>query len=170
MPEPNAATQAKTQGNEGKAGFGPYKPGPKYAKGDPGKGRDPDKDIPFFIKGPQVAMRDRRAYLLDQAAKNESANDEVNAKQVENNQKIAEIMFEALDPDKVRDETTQAALDEMDRHTVEYVEAARAQRQKILALAPLRARGHNPEDAFIAGPPPATHQQHQQAAKDKDAK
>jgi hypothetical protein len=160
MAEPYANQQAaKNQGNEGKAGGGfgpPYKAGSKYPKGDPAKGKDPDKDVPMFIKGPQIAMRDRRAYLVDQAVKNEAANDEVNAKQVENNQRIAEVMLDVLDPDTLRDETTQAALEEIDRHTPEYVAAARAERQKILRLAPLYRRGHTPEDNFIAGTPPVT--------------
>jgi hypothetical protein len=159
MAEANATTThnkgAGERDRERREGFGPYKAGPQYAKGDPAKGRDPEKDIPMYIKGPQIAMRDRRAYLVDQAVKNESANDEVNAHEVANNQRIAEIMFDALDPDKLRDETTEAALEEIDRHTPEYVEAARKQRQEILRLAPLRARGHSPEDNFISGTPPA---------------
>lgn len=154
----NTPTTAKAkEGNVG-GGFGPYKAGSKYPKGDPAKGKDPEKDVPMFIKGPQIAMRDRRAYLVDQAVKNEAANDEVNAHEVENNQRIAEIMFDALDPDKLREETTEAALEEIDRHTPEYAAAARAERQKILRLAPLYRRGHTPEDSFIAGAPepPAT--------------
>ena len=171
MAEPHANQQAKNQGNEG---FGPpYKAGSKYPKGDPAKGKDPDKDVPMFIKGPQIAMRDRRAYLVDQAVKNEAANDEVNAKQVENNRRIAEIMVDVLDPDKLRDETTQAALDELDRHTPEYVAAARAERQKILRLQPLYRRGHTPEDNFISGTQPVTEPTSSRSskdAKDKDAK
>jgi hypothetical protein len=162
MAENHAPTTAPPKQGQGVAGgkegggFGPpYKAGSKYPKGDPAKGKDPEKDIPMFIKGPQIAMRDRRAYLVDQAVKNEAANDEVNAKQVENNQRIAEIMFDALDPDKLRDETTEAALEELDRHTPEYAAAARAERQKILRLQPLYRRGHTPEDNFIAGTPPA---------------
>lgn len=176
MAEPYANQQAKSQGNEGKAGGGfgpPYKAGSKYPKGDPAKGKDPDKDVPMFIKGPQIAMRDRRAYLVDQAVKNEAANDEVNAKQVENNQRIAEVMLDVLDPDKLRDETTQAALEEIDRHTPEYVAAAREQRAKILRLQPLYRRGHTPEDNFISGTPPAPEPASSRSskdAKDKDAK
>ena len=126
-----AKASGSKEGNVG-GGFGPYKAGSKYPKGDPAKGRDPDKDIPMFIKGPQIAMRDRRAYLVDQAQKNEAANDEVNAHEVENNQRIAEIMFDALDPDKLRDETTEQAIDEMDRHTPENVEKQREFRQMLL--------------------------------------
>lgn len=143
--------------NKAKGKDTPYKAGPQFAEGDPAKGRDPEKDIPFFIEGPQIAMRDRRAYLLDQAAKNESANDEINAKQVEHNQKLAEILFEALDPDKLREETTQAALDEIDSHTPEGAEKAKEQRLKILAankdrFAGLPAAAKPP--VHTAPPPP----------------
>lgn len=135
------ATPPKPQAAASKEGFGPYKAGSKYPKGDPAKGKDPDKDIPMFIKGPQIAMRDRRAYLLDQAQKNEAANDEVNAHQVEANQKIAEIMFEALDPDKIRDETTEAAVEEIDTHTPEGAKKAREERQKVLDANQARLSG-----------------------------
>lgn len=145
MAETNVATTHKGQA-EGDAakrggGFGPYKAGPQYAKGDPAKGRDPERDVPMHIKAPTVAMRDRRAYLVDQAVKNESANDEVNAKQVELNQQASEAMFEALDPDKLRDETTEEALEELDRHTPEGAQKAREQRLKILAANQARLTG-----------------------------
>lgn len=149
MAEPNVATQH----NKKNEGFGPYKAGSQYPKGDPAKGRDEEKDIPFFIVGPQIPMRDRRAYLVDQATKNEAANDEINAKQVEHNQKLAEIMFEALDPDKIREETTQEAIDEIDRHSPEGAKAAREQRLKMLAANEARLSGQ-PVAAKPHTPPP----------------
>jgi hypothetical protein len=172
MTEPNAATAAKNQGNEGTnqgksgGGFGPpYKAGSKYPKGDPAKGKDPDKDVPMFIKGPQIAMRDRRAYLVDQAVKNEAANDAVNAKEVENNQRIAEITLDVLDPDKLRDETTEAALEELDRHTPEGAAKAREERLKVLAANPERYGTTAASSAART-----THEPASSRSKDKDAK
>jgi hypothetical protein len=132
-----------------------YKAGTQFPKGDPAKGKGEMKEVAVF--GPQnpIAHRDRRAYLIDQAAKNEAANDELQAKQVQANEKLAEIMVEALDPDRLRDETTKAALEEEDRHTPAYAAAARSNRTEILRLSALRRRGHTPEDSFIAGSAPA---------------
>ena len=169
MAENHAPTTAPPKQGQGVAGgkegggFGPpYKAGSKYPKGDPAKGKDPEKDIPMFIKGPQIAMRDRRAYLVDQAQKNEAANDEVNAHEVENNQRIAGIMFDALDPDKLRDETTEAAIEEIDRHSPENVEKQREFRQQLLA-----ARGTQPTPQTAHAH--ATHSE-KSAEKNKDAK
>lgn len=131
-----------------------YKPGPEFAEGDPAKGKESHEEkVAVFGPPNTIAHRDRRAYLLDQAEKNQSANDEIQARQVEQNAKLADVMVEALDPDRLREETTQQALDEIDTHTVEYATAAREQRQIILRTMHLRAGGFSPEDSFIAGSP-----------------
>jgi hypothetical protein len=132
-----------------------YKAGGQYAKGDPGKGKGDPKEVAVFGPSNTIAHRDRRAYLEDQALKNQSANDELQAKQVEANKKLGDLMVEALDPDKLRDESTKAALEEVDRHTEEYVAAARENRQTILRTVHLRAGGFSPSDSFIAGAPAA---------------
>jgi hypothetical protein len=146
-----------------------YKAGGQYAKGDAAKGKGDLKDVAVF--GPQnpIAHRDRRAYLEDQALKNQSANDELQAKQVENNKKLADLMVEALDPDKLREESTKAALEEVDRHTVEYADAARAQRQTMLREMHLRAGGFSAEDSFIAGAPAAPEAAASQSRKSKES-
>jgi hypothetical protein len=131
-----------------------YKPGPEFEEGDPAKGKEShDEKVAVFGPPNTIAMRDRRAYLIDQAEKNQAANDEIQAKQVEANAKLADVMVEALDPDRLREETTQEALDEIDTHTPEYAAAARAQRQQILRTMHLKAGGFSPEDSFIAGAP-----------------
>lgn len=80
----------------------------KYAKGDIAKGRidpdDPDR---------QIAQRDRRAFLVDQAEKNEAANDELNAIQVDQNNRAMAAFKEidpVLDPDKQRADSMETAV------------------------------------------------------------
>jgi len=82
--------------------------GKTYPKGDIAKGRlDPDRPDRL------IAHRDRRAFLQDQAEKNEAANDELNAIQVEQNERAMEAFKEldpVLDPDKQRDESMENAV------------------------------------------------------------
>jgi Fe-S-cluster formation regulator IscX/YfhJ len=78
-----------------------------YPVGDAAKGRiDPDKpDAP-------IPMRDRRAYLIEQANLNEAANDELNAMQVQQNIRVQEMLEERenADPDTVRAESMETAV------------------------------------------------------------
>ena len=92
-----------------------YNESPKeYAKGDIAKGRlDPDNPDAY------IAHRDRRAFLEDQAAKNEAANDELNAIQVEQNNRAAEAFREldpVLDPDKQRADSMETAVAALKMH------------------------------------------------------
>jgi hypothetical protein len=93
------AAPAKVVG--GSSGYG------NYPLGEVAKGKiDPDNpDRP-------IAMRDRRAYLVDQAEKNEAANDELNAIQVQQNIRAQEMFAERenQDPDVVRDESMETAV------------------------------------------------------------
>lgn len=96
------------QYNETVPGAAPAKiVGGSYPQGDIAKGRiDPDNpDRP-------IAMRDRRAYLVDQAQKNQDANDELNAIQTEQNERAMEG-FNKIgqpDPDEQRESSMEAAV------------------------------------------------------------
>jgi hypothetical protein len=152
-----AGLQATRQAQDAKAKAKAkaYEAGPQYDEGDPAKGKLDPEEQAILTSGTTIPIRDRRAYLLDQAAKNESANDELNARQVEANKKLGLVMAEITDPDRMRDESMESAIEEIDRHTVEYANAARASRQEAMRTMHLRAGGFHPEDSFIAGPPPA---------------
>jgi hypothetical protein len=145
----------------------PYEEGPQYEEGDPAKGKlDPEDQATIMRGGQTIPIRDRRAYLIDQAVKNESANDEINAREVEANKRIADTMVQVLDPDRMRDESMENSLAEIDMHTQEYADKARAHRQEVLRANALRGQGFTPEDHFIAGPPAATETaSHRDAAK-----
>lgn len=110
----------------------PYEEGPQYEEGDPAKGRiDPEK-VGECVTVELIPMRDRRAYLLDQAAKNESANDEVNARQVELNKRLPVAQAIALDPDRMRDESMENTLAELEMHDPDHAEKAKRYRQQVL--------------------------------------
>lgn len=147
--------------NQPKKKAAAYKEGPGYQEGDASAGRIEPKEEPAILTSdPLIAARDRRAYLVDQAVKNESANDELNAHQIENNKKLADIMKPIVDPDEMRDESVEASIAELDEHTPEAVEKAKAFRKQLLAK---QASGGAPGTAAhgvarpappIAPPPP----------------
>lgn len=110
-----------------------YEAGTDYPEGDPAKGKlDYEKIAEAEQPEQQIAMRDRRAYLLDQAQKNQDANDELNAKQVEQNNRLHVGTAMMQDPDLQRDLSMESAEAEIDMHTPEYVENARKNRAEIL--------------------------------------
>ena len=104
-------------------------PGPvtEYPEGDPDKGAiNLDEITPT-----PVAMRDRRAYLIRQAERNEAANDQLNAIQTAQNRRVAKLPGLLSDPDYLREtsmETAQAALMTHDPDTV------RENREKVTEL------------------------------------
>lgn len=100
----------------------------EYAKGDAAKGKidpkDPDRYIP---------MRDRRAFLVDQAEKNEAANDELNAIQSEQNTKFMKVMKEldpVIDPDRMREESMETAVAALKMHDPEEMKKRAETAQK----------------------------------------
>jgi hypothetical protein len=82
----------------------------EYPEGDPDKGAlEPETARTQNL----IPMRDRRAYLLLQAQRNQDANDQLNAIQVAQNRRVAELPSLLQDPDYLREtsmETAQAAL------------------------------------------------------------
>jgi hypothetical protein len=88
----------------------------KYAKGDAAKGRvDPVKLTEGQV-AEQIAARDRRAYLINQAEKNEAANDELNAIQVDQNRRLQLVQNIIQDPDEMRDASMETAVAALKMH------------------------------------------------------
>jgi hypothetical protein len=92
-----------------------YEPGTEYPEGDPAKGK---LDFSTVAVDPNlyIAQRDRRAYLVDQAEKNEAANDELNAIQVEQNKRVQMASNLVNDPDFQRDNSMQTAVAALEMH------------------------------------------------------
>jgi hypothetical protein len=89
-----------------------YKEGKEFPEGNPADGK-PDYEARANMYTGQArprAQRDVRAYLQDQAAKNEAANDEVNALAIEHERKAGAVAGLVLDPDYQRDISLQSTL------------------------------------------------------------
>ena len=87
----------------------------EYEKGDIDKGRiDPEEKTLGQVSEIKAA-RDRRAYLIDQAEKNEAANDELNAIQTEQNKKVQLAQNILQDPDVMREESMETAINALTR-------------------------------------------------------
>lgn len=120
------------------------------AEGDPAKGKiDPDDPDKY------IAMKDRRAYLIDQAEKNEKANDELNAIQVAQNEKYRKLQLEnsvVIDPDKARDESMESARAALKMHDPdERKKQAEAQQKAQEKQAGSRAFGSPTSPDFRQG-------------------
>lgn len=92
-----------------------YEAGTEYPEGDPAKGK---LDFSTVAVDPNlyIPQRDRRAYLVDQAEKNEAANDELNAIQVEQNKRVQMASNLVNDPDFQRDNSMQTAVAALEMH------------------------------------------------------
>jgi hypothetical protein len=109
-----------------------FKPGDetKYDEGDIDAGRiDPEQQADCITSG-QIPMRDRRAYLLDQARRNEAANDELNAIQVDQNKRVQLAQSLLQDPDVQREESMVNAVASLKMHDPDTVKERQAQAQK----------------------------------------
>ncbi len=112
-----------------------YKEGTKYTKGDPAKGRIVPEDLTLGQVAEQIAMRDRRAYLVDQAEKNEAANDELNAIQVDQNKRLQLVQNILQDPDEMRDSSMETAVAALKMHDPDERKKRVAAKQKEVAAA-----------------------------------
>lgn len=112
-----------------------YKEGTKYTKGDPAKGRIDFAKQAEGITIEQIAMRDRRAYLIDQAEKNEAANDELNAIQVDQNKRVQMAQSLLQDPDEMRDSSMETAVAALKMHDPDERKKLATARQKEVAAA-----------------------------------
>jgi hypothetical protein len=123
-----------------------YKEGSEFSEGDATKGK-PDYEARLYGVPEELPMRDHRAYLLDQAEKNQRANDELNARQVELNQGLHRTSAVIVDPDYQRDLSMESALADVDMHTPEAREKRRESRAAMRAANPGLYYGSVPEDA-----------------------
>lgn len=106
----------------------------EYPKGEIDKGRiDYEAQAEGFVAD-VIPMRDRRAYLIDQAEKNEAANDELNAIQSEQNRNLQFVQTQLQDPDVMRENSMQTAVANLEAHSnardPDVIEAQRAFREK----------------------------------------
>jgi hypothetical protein len=95
-----------------------YEEGPEYPEGEAAKGK---LDYSTVAADPNlyIAQRDRRAYLLDQAEKNQAANDELNAIQVEQNKRVQMASNLVNDPDYQRDKSMETAVAALEMHNTD---------------------------------------------------
>lgn len=109
-----------------------FKPGSEteYAEGDIDAGRIDPQELAQGQTAEMKSARDRRAYLLDQARKNEAANDELNAIQVEQNKRVQFGQNLIQDPDVMREESMVTARAELEAHDPDKVRETQAAAQK----------------------------------------
>jgi hypothetical protein len=106
----------------------------EYPEGDPDKGRiDYEAQAEGFV-AEVIPMRDRRAYLLEQAQRNQDANDELNAIQVEQNRNLQFAQSQLQDPDVMRENSMVTAVAALKEHntmqTPDYIEKAKQLREE----------------------------------------
>lgn len=88
----------------------------EYPEGDADLGAvDPENP------GRPIAQRHRRAYLVRQAERNEAANDQLNAIQVEQNKRVAKVPALLQDPDYMRETSMQTAITALRYHDPDVV-------------------------------------------------
>lgn len=108
-----------------------------YPEGDIEKGRIDPEELTEGQVATQIAARDRRAYLIDQGEKNEAANDELNAIQVEQNKRVQLAQNILQDPDVQRSESMETALNALKAHDPDTrkktVDAAKKHNEKLAA-------------------------------------
>jgi hypothetical protein len=112
----------------------------EYPKGDIEKGRIDPEEVTVGQTAEMIAARDRRAYLLDQAEKNEAANDELNAIQVEQIKRVQLGQNIIQDPDEQREESMETAINALKQHDPDerkkQAEAAQKQQEKGASANP----------------------------------
>ena len=109
-----------------------YTEGTKYTKGDAAKGRIDPEEVTQGQVATIIAHRDRRAYLIDQAEKNEAANDELNAIQTDQNRRLQLGQNLLQDPDEMRESSMETAVAALKMHDPD-------ERKKLATAAQKRA-------------------------------
>jgi hypothetical protein len=101
----------------------------QYPKGEIDKGRIDFEKLAEADVAMDIPMRDRRAYLINQANLNEAANDEINARMVEGHKRLHKVAAFLQDPDWQRENSMETAIATLDMHDPEKIRATRAERQ-----------------------------------------
>ena len=97
----------------------------EYPEGDPDLGAlDPENPAR------PIAHRDRRAYLIRQAERNQAANDQLNAMQVAQNKRVGEVSAYLQDPDYMRETSMQTAMTAIHEHDPDVVREKRDEMAK----------------------------------------
>jgi hypothetical protein len=124
--------------NENREGAAPVKT-TSYPKGEIAKGRIDYEKQGDCDTNEVIASRDRRAYLIDQAEKNEAANDELNAIQTDQNKRLQRVTSMFQDPDVQRENSMQTAVAALKFHDPDEVAKRRELfKEKRLARAKQR--------------------------------
>ena len=100
----------------------------EYPEGDADKGALP---LEQAIQQQLIAQRDRRAYLIRQAERNEAANDQLNAIQVAQNRRVAALPQLLNDPDYLREVSMQTAQAALMTHDPENMRQKREQAAEL---------------------------------------
>lgn len=108
----------------------------EYPEGDPDEGALP---VETYQQQQLLAMRDRRAYLIRQAERNEAANDQLNAIQVAQNRRVALLPALLNDPDYLRETSMQTAQAALMTHDPENVRKNREQAAELQKRRRLQA-------------------------------
>ena len=119
-------------------------------EGDPEEGHWKPSELAEQTRPRVIPARDRRAYLVDQALKNEAVNDEVHRREAEIINDGRDKLAAFLDPDRLREESLQSTLADLDRHTDEGAEK-RAQSRQAIAEAREKRGDPSPVPGDISG-------------------
>jgi hypothetical protein len=124
--------------NENREGAAPVKT-TMYPEGEIAKGRIDYEKQGECDTNEVIAIRDRRAYLENQAFLNQNANDELNAIQTEQNKRLQTVIAGLNDPDQMRETSMVTAIAALKYHDPEEVKKRReAFKMRRLERAKLR--------------------------------
>lgn len=104
-----------------------------YPKGDIDKGRIDYDKLSEGQTAEIIPARDRRAYLIDQAEKNEAANDELNAIQTDQNKRLQFAQNMIQDPDEMRDSSMETAINALKMHDPDVHNQVAEHRRELAA-------------------------------------
>jgi hypothetical protein len=124
----------------------------QYEKGQIDKGRIDFEALAECDTATDIAMRDRRAYLINQANLNEAANDELNALQVAGHRRLHEATAFLNDPDWQRENSMETAIAALEMHDPEKLLATRAERQENRKLRRIEIRAQQRPTMIVPNP------------------
>lgn len=118
----------------------------EYPEGNADAGALP---IETAVTSGLIAQRDRRAYLIRQAERNEAANDQLNAIQVAQNRRVAELPALLSDPDYLRETSMQTAQAALMTHDPENVRQQREQAAELQKRRTAQAEKENKDNRAV---------------------
>lgn len=124
----------------------------EYPKGEIEKGRIDYEALAECDTANDIPMRDRRAYLINQAELNEAANDELNALQVAGHRRLHEATAFMQDPDWQRENSMQTAIASLEMHDPEKVLANRDERREQRRVRRIELRAQQRPTMLVPNP------------------